>query len=255
MTAVVETGRAPGHTLPAALDRRFEAVVFDWDGTAVPDRQADATGLRELVEALTAQGMDLAVVTGTHVHNVDDQLGARPQGPGRLFLCMNRGSEVFVAEKDGLRLVARRDATPAEDDALDAAAENTVERLAERGLRAEIVSQRLNRRKIDLIPEPQWADPPKARIAELLDAVESRLDAAGLRGLDEAVELARGAAYDAGLLDPRVTSDAKHIEIGLTDKADSAHWLFDELCRRGIEPRRRPRRRRRVRAPRRPDGQ
>jgi len=236
VTAVVETGRAPGHTLPAALDRRFEAVVFDWDGTAVPDRQADATGLRELVEALTAQGMDLAVVTGTHVHNVDDQLGARPQGPGRLYLCMNRGSEVFVAEPDGLRLVAHRDATPAEDDALDAAAGDTVARLAERGLRAEIVSQRLNRRKIDLIPEPKWADPPKARIGELLDAVESRLCAAGLRGLGEAVELARTAARDAGLPDPRVTSDAKHIEIGLTDKADSAHWLFDELGSRGVGP-------------------
>ncbi|HJV30524.1 MAG TPA: hypothetical protein VJ645_08395, partial [Gaiellaceae bacterium] len=234
MTAVAETRRAPGQSLPAALDRRFEAVVFDWDGTAVPNRKTDATKLRELVEALTAQGLDLAVVTGTHVQNVDDQLGARPQGPGRLYLCMNRGSEVFVAEPGGLRLVAHREATPAEDAALDAAAEDTVARLAERGLRAEIVSQRLNRRKIDLIPEPEWADPPKARIAELLDAVESRLDAVGLRGLDEVVELARRAACDAGLPDPRVTSDAKHVEIGLTDKADSAHWLFDELARRGV---------------------
>ena len=101
VTAVAETSRAPRRTLPRALDRRFEAVVFDWDGTAVPDRQADATRLRELVEALTAHGMDLAVVTGTHVQNVDDQLAARPQGPGRLYLCMNRGSEVFVADADG----------------------------------------------------------------------------------------------------------------------------------------------------------
>ena len=42
-----------------------------------------------------------------------------------------------------------------------------------RGLAAEIVSQRLNRRKIDLIPLPEWSDPPKAQIGELLDAVES----------------------------------------------------------------------------------
>ena len=51
----------------AALDRRFEAVVFDWDGTAVPDREADASVLRELVEELCALGLDLAVITGTHV--------------------------------------------------------------------------------------------------------------------------------------------------------------------------------------------
>ena len=44
------------------------------------------------------------------------------------------------------------------------------------------------------------------------------------------------AARDAGLSDPRVTSDVKHVEIGLTDKSDSARWLFAELHRRGIGP-------------------
>ncbi|HEY3071014.1 MAG TPA: glycosyl hydrolase family 65 protein [Gaiellaceae bacterium] len=222
--------------LPAALDRRFEAVVFDWDGTAVPDRQADATRLRELVEELCALGFELAVITGTHVGNVDGQLKARPPGPGRLHLCVNRGSEVFRADEKGVELVDRREARPAEDAALDAAAEATVAALARRGLEARIVSQRLNRRKIDLIPEPEWIDPPKARITELLAAVETRLRAAGLDGLEEAVELATQAARDAGLADPRVTSDAKHVEIGLTDKADAARWVLDDLWRRGIAP-------------------
>ena len=146
---------------------------------------------------------------------------------------MNRGSEVFRADANGLELVWRREATPEEDSALDAAAEATVRALAALGLGTEIVSQRLNRRKIDLIPDPDWADPPKARISELLDAVEERLRDAGLAGLREAVELATQAAREAGLWEPRVTSDAKHIEIGLTDKADSARWLFGELARTG----------------------
>ncbi len=133
-------------------------------------------------------------------------------------------------------LLYRRDATPAEDRALDAAAEATVEVLRGRGVRAAIVSERLNRRKIDLIPEAGWEDPPKARIAELLAAVEERLREAGLTGIREAVELATGAALDVGVSDPRVTSDAKHVEIGLTDKADSARWVFDDLRRRGIGP-------------------
>jgi trehalose/maltose hydrolase-like predicted phosphorylase len=230
------TTRGSVGRLPAALDRRFEAVVFDWDGTAVPDRAADASRLRKLVEELSSVGLDLAVVTGTHVGNVDGQLGARPAGPGRLYLGVNRGSETFLVDADGIHLVDRREATPEENAALDAAAEATVAELARRGLRAEIVSQRLNRRKIDLIPEPEWADPPKARIAELLAAVEARLAAAGLRGLDEAVELAEAAARMAGLHDPRVTSDAKHVEIGLTDKSDAARWMFAELERHGIQP-------------------
>lgn len=225
-------------TAIAALERRFEAAVFDWDGTAVPDRTADATAVRLLIEELCARGFDVGIVSGTNVDNVDGQLRARPEGPGRLYLCLNRGSEVFEVGPAGPDLVHRRLATPEEDEALTRTAEQTVERLAALGLHAEIVSQRLNRRKIDLIPEPQWADPPKARISELLAAVEDRLARRGLLGgLPAIVELARAASLEAGLSDPRITTDAKHVEIGLTDKADSAKWLLERLWLRGIGPR------------------
>jgi trehalose/maltose hydrolase-like predicted phosphorylase len=220
--------------IPLSVARRFEAIVFDWDGTAVPDRHADATQIRRLVNEACAAGLELAVVSGTNVGNVDGQLAARPGGPGGLLLALNRGSEVFRVDRDGPQLLWQRTATAEEDAALSRAAQLTLERLAARGLVARIVSKRLNRRKIDLIPEPDWQDPPKARIGELLNAVQARLAATGIDGLTEAVELAYAAATDAGLADPRVTSDAKHIEIGLTDKSDSARWIMRELWRTGI---------------------
>jgi trehalose/maltose hydrolase-like predicted phosphorylase len=223
-------------SLPTELDRRFEAVVFDWDGTAVPDRGADASGVRSRVERLSAAGMDLVVVSGTHVANVDGQLAARPRGPGHLLLCLNRGSEAFTVEAAGPRLLWRREATPAEDEALTAAAQLAVAQFGQRGLRVELVSARLNRRKLDLIPEPEWADPPKARIGELVEAVEERLRRAGIAGLDEAVRVGLDAAREAGLAEARVTSDAKHVEIGLTDKSDAARLAFRELWLRGIGP-------------------
>ena len=133
-------------------------------------------------------------------------------------------------------LIVRRLATEAEEAALDAAAADTVGAARRARRSAEIVSERLNRRKIDVIPEPEWADPPKARIGELLAAVESRLRASASTAFVEAVRLAEEAARNAGLAEPKVTSDAKHVEIGLTDKADSARWIFDELWRRGIGP-------------------
>ena len=84
---------------------------------------------------------------------------------------------MFRVGRRAPQLVWQRTATAEEDAALSRAARLAVERLAARGLVAEIVSERLNRRKIDLIPEPEWKDPPKAKIDQLLAAVENRLAA------------------------------------------------------------------------------
>ena len=44
---------APAVALGAVLaETTFGAVVFDWEGTAVPDRAADAAAVRARVEAL-----------------------------------------------------------------------------------------------------------------------------------------------------------------------------------------------------------
>jgi len=219
-----------------ALGRRFEAAVFDWDGTAVTDRKADASELRELFGALIEAGFDLAVITGTHIGNVDGQLDLRPHGPGRIIVGCNRGSEVYELTSAGPALLERRVASAEEDEMLDRAAALASERLGEKGLTASVISDRLNRRKIDLIPLPEWADPPKAELPKLLKAVEARLAEAGIDGLPEAVELVHACGLEVGLTDPRVTSDAKYAEIGLTDKTHSASYAISWLARRGIRP-------------------
>ena len=225
---------SPSDIRSASLERRFEAVMFDWDGTAVADRGADASEVRSVVERLCECGVDVAIVSGTHVDNVDGQLAARPKGPGRLLMALNRGSELFEVGVDGPRLLERRKPTPQEERALTRAANQTVAQLRARGLETRIVSQRLNRRKIDLIPLPEWTDPPKAEIDQLLAAVERRLRDANIGSLAAVAALATEVARDAGLADPRVTSDAKHVEIGLTDKADSARAVFAQLWTDGI---------------------
>lgn len=216
------------------LDATFEAIIFDWDGTAVPDRRTDATRVRQGVEALCTAGVHVFVVSGTHVGNVDGQLQARPPGPGRLFLCLNQGSEVFAVDRRGPAPGWRRTATPEEASGLDRAAAAAVEALRARGVAARIVSERLNRRKIDLIPTPEWTDPPKARIGELLAAVRAMLASQGIADLAEVVEITGAASRQAGLAGARITTDVKHVEIGLTDKSDSARWAAAWLATRGI---------------------
>jgi trehalose/maltose hydrolase-like predicted phosphorylase len=220
----------------AALDRRFEAVLFDWGGASAADRQPDSTELREAIEELCALGLVVGIVTDSNVGDLDGRLGARPSGPGALYLCTNRGSEVFLAREDAVRLIARREASSEEEASLDAAGEATLEALRRHGLDAELVAARLNRRAVDLIPDARLRGRPTAQIAELIRTVDERLRAAGVGGLPEAVVIAEDAANSCGLADARVTTDARHLEIGLTDDADAVHWLLRELWRRGIGP-------------------
>jgi trehalose/maltose hydrolase-like predicted phosphorylase/hydroxymethylpyrimidine pyrophosphatase-like HAD family hydrolase len=217
-----------------ALDRTYAAVVFDWDGTAVPDRRASARRLRTRLERLSGLGVHAVVVSGTHVGNVDGQLQARPAGPGELLLALNRGSELFRVTETGPRLLNRRVETEANARLLDRAATTVAAALRDRGLPVEIVSHRINRRKIDLIPEPAWADPPKAEIDRLVVAVGERVRRAGLGSLAEVVALATELARECGIADPRVTSDAKHVEVGLTDKADSMRAVLRCLDDLGV---------------------
>jgi trehalose/maltose hydrolase-like predicted phosphorylase len=233
-STVIDRRAARRLRLPAELDRRFEVIVFDWDSTGASDQRAAAAGPRELIEDLCACGMHIAVLTAADVGDVDGRLAARPPGPGRLYLSVNGGLEIYRADVSGVELVHRREASRAEDAALDRAAEATVRALADRGMRPAIVSRRLNRGEIDLIPGWQWQDPRDARITELLAAVEERLQRAGVAGLPGAVELAERLARESGLDDPRVSSDARHVEIGLTDKSDAASWLIGELEGLGI---------------------
>ncbi len=227
---------SPHDPLPELLLRPFAVVVFDWDGTAVADRRADASALRERLLALAAaQAVTLVVVTGTHIGNVLGQLdlAAAPVPSRRLFIATNRGSEVFEVGPDGAATrIWRRVATPDEDARLDAAAAQVQATLQARtGLEVAVIADRMNRRKIDLIPGPAWHDPPKARIAELLAAVRERFARAGRPdGLAEALACAREAARAAGLPDARVTSDVKHVEIGLTDKGDTMAWVMAHLA-------------------------
>ena len=83
----------------------------------------------------------------------------------------------------------------------------------------------------DLIAKSPGEAVRAAKINALLDSAITQA-----RNLSHAlcpVNLAgdRLAAAEAGLPDPKVTSDAKHVEIGLTDKSDSSEWVMDWLWR------------------------
>jgi kojibiose phosphorylase len=229
--------------LPLALDRRFRLIAFDWDGTAVASRADDATPVRGPIERLLRCGVIVVVITGTNVRNVHGQLSRQMRGRHKrnLYLATNRGSEVYGFDEAGEpALLSKRSATPDEDRALTAIADAVRDEIKVRApaLDVRVVYDRLNRRKVDLIPVPEWRDPPKSRLGDLLIAVQTRLEAGGISGgVRTIVDLARTISRQKGLPDARITSDVKHVEIGLSDKADSVTWIVRELARpNGITP-------------------
>jgi trehalose/maltose hydrolase-like predicted phosphorylase/hydroxymethylpyrimidine pyrophosphatase-like HAD family hydrolase len=221
-------------------DHRYRLIAFDWDGTAVASRSEHPGHLADAMDRLLQAGVTLVIITGTNAKNVSGQLGPflNPAALSRLYLMVNRGSEVFAYSASGeLDLLWRREASVAENTALDATAAAVQDALREQyGIEVAIISNRLNRRKIDLIPTPEWADPPKARIGELLKAVEERLEPVP-GGIAEVIALTNRMAAANGLPDARITSDVKHVEVGLTDKSDSIAFLMRRLApMRAIQP-------------------
>jgi kojibiose phosphorylase len=226
--------------LTPPLDRAFRIIAFDWDGTAVESRLEDASPIRGPIERLLRCGVPIVIISGTNLRHIDGQLSCSIRGPHKrqLLLATNRGSEVYGFDPHGAPvLVAGRVATPEENRLLSDIAETLEATIVSMtGLDIRVIHDRLNRRKVDLIPLPEWRDPPKAAIGHLLSAVESRLTGAGLAGgLREVLQLAERICQEKGLRDARITSDVKHIEVGLTDKADSIRWVVRELARsRGV---------------------
>jgi len=223
----------PGFESPL-LHREYDMLVFDWDGTAVPSRRHATDALRERTEALARLDVWLVAVTGTHFDNLNEQYFRflSPQAKRRHLACVNRGSEVYGFDRKGRTvLLMRVEASERSNDLMDEIALRVQSDLKERyGLETEIVFDRLNRRKLDLIPEPEWRDPPKEKIGELLRAVRARLSAAGVEGgileiMNRVVSLAED--LDIKL---KLTTDVKHVEFGLTDKSDSMEYIETQLA-------------------------
>lgn len=216
---------APTHPriVAGSLARRFEAVIFQWDGQA-HRRQAGAPAIWRLVEELCRLGCDVGVMSASRLEDVEPHLRARPDGPGRLHLCLDRGAEIFRVSAAGIEAVFRRSASAREELLLDRAAQLTVEELREWGQGARLLAHDGQRRRIDLV------------LAEPVGAAAERTLAPGVQSMPGAVAIALQASHEVRLRDPRVVGDCDHVEIGLTDHSDSLRWLLREVGSRGIGP-------------------
>lgn len=215
------------------LNKSYRIIAFDWDGTAVHTRNDKIPELIIALEELLKRGIYIVVVTGTNFENIDKQFSSHITGIHKknLFICTNRGSEVFGFDENSQPVLLFHQVINEETNKLlDKIAEKTktdIETKAKIWL--NIIYNRLNRRKLDLIPE--WKDPLKSEIDKLIIETEKKLKNAGFKeGIKGAYDLMENNARLLGMKDARITSDVKHIEVGVSDKSDSIKWILENLA-------------------------
>ena len=141
--------------------KSFQVICFAWDGTAVPDRAADAEPVRTPHRASGGAGRRRGGHQ-RHQRQGGRRSAARPARRGRATL------PAAVARVGDVRGRPARPAAarPAAGDARRGPQtrrgdRDGAQRARRRGLEVAVISDRLNRRKIDLIPS--WKQPPRAR--------------------------------------------------------------------------------------------
>jgi hydroxymethylpyrimidine pyrophosphatase-like HAD family hydrolase len=192
--------------------------------------------VKKRLETLLKAGVLCIIITGTNFNNINNQFCKKvnPKLKKNLYVCCNRGSEVFGFDKKGEKiLLYRRKATINENAIMNKISCEIKDWLArDYNLNVEIIFNRFNRRKLDLIPIEKWSNPKKEKIGELLIAVEKRLSNSKVEGgikkvINEVYKKAKKSNINL-----KITTDVKHIELGLTDKSDSVNFIINEIAKK-----------------------
>lgn len=214
------------------MEKRYQAIFFDWDGTAVTSRSEPPDTVAPLMGALLEKGVDLAVISGTTYENI---AGGRlhelfsPSQLEHLYLGLGRGAfnYRFVkgrAERFGPPLPDRETLLRVHKVCF----ELHTRLFAEYGFPTDIIFSRPNYCKLDLLVDYDRSGQLFFHEGEL-ELINGALKKYGFSGgirrliaMTEEIGLGNG-------LPVRATTDAKFLEVGLTTKSDNVDFLLKAL--------------------------
>ncbi|MGN0306384.1 MAG: HAD family hydrolase [Lachnospiraceae bacterium] len=220
--------------------KKYKAIFFDWDGTAVVSRKAPADDACAAMKPLLDRGTPLVIISGTTYENL---AGGRlesfftPHELQNLYLGLGRGAYQYSYTPEGDPHVFAR-CLPDNKHLLlihQICFDIHQYLLGEHAFATDIVFTRPNYCKIDLMPEVDRGDQLFMQ-GEELTALKAKLSYHGITGgLQDLLELAEriGKKNNMQVLS---TCDAKYLEVGITSKADNANVLMKRLMEGGIAP-------------------
>lgn len=205
----------------------YKAVFFDWDGTAVTSRSASPEDVVVPMKKLLDKGISLVIVSGTTYENI---AGGKlheyftPSQLKNLFLGLGRGAFNYKFDEKGQPYVWKN-TVPEIEKMLkihDACYALHRELLREYSLPSDIVFSRPNYCKIDILVGLQRGEQLYFQGSDLEDLYHHFRQHNYMGGLPEMMQRCRELGLENGV-SLAVTSDAKYIEAGLTDKSDNVN--------------------------------
>lgn len=215
--------------------KKYRAIFFDWDGTAVLSRKAPVEEAAAAMKPLLKQGIKLVIVSGTTMENIaGGEIGRyfTAEELDHLYLGLGRGAFNY-AFRGGIPYVFR-DMLP------DAACLEQIHRTCfeihmilkkQYDFDTDIVFSRPNYCKIDLMPEALRGDNLFMQENEMAILKESFRRHGMTEGLKGLMELAVRIGRQYGL-EVKPTCDAKYLEVGISSKSDNVDVIFGKIRER-----------------------
>ena len=219
--------------------RKYKAIFFDWDGTAVVSRDAPVDAVVCAMKPLLRKKTALVIVSGTtydkiangkiHEYFTTEELE-------HLYLVLGRGAfnyrfragrpEIFsncIPEKEKLLKIH------------DVCYQIHRELLEKYDLNTDIVFSRPNYCKIDLMVDEDRGDQLFMQEDEI-GKMRKKLQKHGLGGgLKELITLSEKTGRDFDIK-VSATCDAKYLEVGISSKSENVNVMLDYLKKNGIFP-------------------
>lgn len=220
--------------------KKYKAIFFDWDGTAVMSRKAPVNEAVAAMKPLLEQGVKLIIVSGTTIENIaggEIEKYFTEQELENLYLGLGRGAYNY-AFRNGKPYVFA-DMLPDRKLLADIhriCFEIHMELKENYDFDTDIVFSRPNYCKIDLMVNNQRGENLFMQENEL-DILKASLAQHGIEeGVQDLNELAVevGKQYDVKIVP---TCDAKYLEVGISSKSDNVNTIFQKLQEEfGITP-------------------
>lgn len=212
--------------------KKYKAIFFDWDGTAVRSRSAPVEEVVKPMQELLHKGIKLVVVSGTTFQNIAaGKLYEYFSSEERknLYMGLGRGAFNYYYKDGKVQIFSHK--IPEKEVLLGihkTCFDVHCELYEKYDLPTDIVFSRPNYCKIDLMVEQDRGEQLFLQENEV-EILKSGLESHGFtRGLSGLIDLAveKGKTYQ---LPVSVTTDAKYLEVGISSKSDNVNTILSYL--------------------------